>query len=387
MNKVILYSHGGSENHGCEALVRSTIKILGNKNSYILLSNDPQQDYKYGLNSIANIKNVYNDIKNSGIQYFYYLLKMKVFKSDYYYFKEKFRNMASQLENVDVALSVGGDNYCYSGYEEELRAINENFKKKSVKTILWGCSIEPEVLNTKLVNHLKSYNLIVARESITYNALQKSGFKNLRLFPDSAFQLDRIDLPLPEGFIEKNTVGINISPLILKHETNKGIVLQNIRKLINYILEETDMSIALIPHVVWESNDDREALKSVFQHFHSNKRIIFIDDHNAMELKGFIARCRFLIAARTHASIAAYSQQVPTLVLGYSVKAKGIAKDIFGTYDNFVFPVQKLASEDEVLNGFKFLQDNENSILETYNQVMPHYQNKAKESMKCLAQL
>lgn len=40
---------------------------------------------------------------------------------------------------------------------------------------------------------------------------------------------------------------------------------------------------------------------------------------------------RFFIGARTHATIAAYSNFVPTMVLGYSIKSKGIAKDIFGT--------------------------------------------------------
>ena len=73
-----------------------------------------------------------------------------------------------------------------------------------------------------------------------------------------------------------------------------------------------------------------------------------IEDHNAMELKGYIARCRFMVVARTHASIAAYSTQVPTLVVGYSVKARGIAKDIFGTEENYVIPVQSLTKESEL---------------------------------------
>ena len=50
----------------------------------------------------------------------------------------------------------------------------------------------------------------------------------------------------------------------------------------------------------------------------------------APQYKGYIARMRFFIGARTHATIAAYSNCVPTLVLGYSVKSKGIAKDLFG---------------------------------------------------------
>ena len=31
MSRIFLYAHGGSGNHGCEAIVRSTIKILKNQ--------------------------------------------------------------------------------------------------------------------------------------------------------------------------------------------------------------------------------------------------------------------------------------------------------------------------------------------------------------------
>ena len=50
-----------------------------------------------------------------------------------------------------------------------------------------------------------------------------------------------------------------------------------------------------------------------------------IQDDNCMVIKGYISRCELFIGARTHATIAAYSTGVPTLVLGYSVKARGIA--------------------------------------------------------------
>lgn len=385
--KVILYSHGGSGNHGCEALVRSTVKILKNFGEFIVLSNHPEEDSQYQLNSIAVIKKAYSDIKKNTVSYFLFLLKMKLLKSDYYFFKERFRNVEKKTEDAKIALSVGGDNYCYKGYDLELKAINEKLKAKGIKTVLWGCSIEPDVLDHDLVQHLADYEMIVARETITYNALQEKGLDKLKLFPDSAFQLDRVDLDLPPNFKENNTVGINISPLILKHEQQNGIVMQNIIQLINYLLNETDMNIALIPHVVWNSNNDLEPLTEIYSQYAFTNRVVLIADHNAMELKGYIARCRFMIAARTHASIAAYSQHVPTLVLGYSVKAKGIAKDIFGSYENYVLPVQHLASQKEVLNGFKFLLQNEKQILETYSTVMPGYKNRVLDTPSVLENL
>jgi len=74
---------------------------------------------------------------------------------------------------------------------------------------------------------------------------------------------------------------------------------------------------------------------------------------NCNELKYIISKATILVAARTHASIAAYSTEIPTLVIGYSVKSKGIAQDIFGNYDDYVI------SKDELKNNNYILQYNE----------------------------
>ena len=49
-NSFVLYSHGGSANHGCEALVRSTCAVLRNafENPRIeLITDSVKQDKKY----------------------------------------------------------------------------------------------------------------------------------------------------------------------------------------------------------------------------------------------------------------------------------------------------------------------------------------------------
>lgn len=52
-----LYSHGGSGNHGCEAIVRSTIKVL-NENSVNVFSHNVDQDVKYGIDDICNLQKI-----------------------------------------------------------------------------------------------------------------------------------------------------------------------------------------------------------------------------------------------------------------------------------------------------------------------------------------
>jgi polysaccharide pyruvyl transferase WcaK-like protein len=97
-----------------------------------------------------------------------------------------------------------------------------------------------------------------------------------------------------------------------------------------------------------------------------------------MQLKGFISRCRFFIGARTHATIAAYSTCVPTLVMGYSTKSRGIATDLFGTDDHYVLPVQELTAPEALTDAFRWIMEREQEIRSRLEAVMPEYITRAK---------
>ena len=243
--------------------------------------------------------------------------------------------------------------------------MHDMFLQRGAKTVLWGCSIEPELLKQPaFAQDLSRYSLITARESISYEALRKVN-PNTFLLRDPAFTLECPAVALPTGFLDSNMVGINLSPLVIEKEAVSGLVLENYQKLIEYILTETNMGVALIPHVVWEASDDRRPLQNLYQKYKHTERVLLIDDQNCMELKGIISRCRFFIGARTHATIAAYSTGVPTLVVGYSVKARGIARDLFGTEEGYVLPAHSLENENELLSAFRSLIRKEDSIRQT----------------------
>ena len=186
-------------------------------------------------------------------------------------------------------------------------------------------------------------------------------------------------MPLPEGFVEGNTVGINVSPLIMEYGDG-SLILQNYEVLIQYILDNTDMAVCLIPHVVWENNDDLKPIELLYQKFSDSGRVCKLGDHNCMELKGYIARCRFFVGARTHATIAAYSTCVPTLVVGYSVKSRGIAMDLFGTDQNYVIPVQNLQKSGELMEAFAWFQKNESEIRDRLTTFIPEYLERANSA-------
>ncbi len=377
-----LYYHCGSANHGCEAIVRSTVKMLNKQ--LTLWSSAPDADIAYGLKDIINVA---EDTKRppTGARLFEFKVHHKLTGSDYLYTKFEHEDFFSSIRPGDICFSIGGDNYCYGG-KEYLGYYNRIIHKKGGKTVLWGCSFEPSEMDAATAKDIARYNIITARESISYEAL-KAINPNTVLVSDPAFVLESVELPLPKGWQLENTVGINASPLVMQCEKDGGIAYKAYRSLIAHILNTTDMTVALIPHVVVETNDDRIPLRNLYDEFVSSGRILLIEDHDCCELKGYISRCRVFIGARTHATIAAYSTCVPTLVLGYSVKSKGIARDIFGTEEHYVLPVQELQKTNELADGFDWLLSNEESIRSHLRRVMPEYIQRAYTAAEAVSRL
>ena len=157
--------------------------------------------------------------------------------------------------------------------------------------------------------------------------------------------------------------------------------------LVQEILDTTDSAIALIPHVVKPGNDDLEVLKLIYERYSQSGRIILITDKNCMQLKYIISQCRLFIGARTHATIAAYSTCVPTLVIGYSVKSRGIAIDLFGTEEHYVLPVQKIRSSEDLIKEYRWLMLHEKDIKLQLQIIMPEYREKAKLGMKYIEEI
>lgn len=367
-NKKVLYMHTGSGNHGCEAIVRTTSKLLNGPRDVILWSNTKLEDIKYGSAQGFERIVVPEQLERFSAAYFEALVKRKLFH-------RKNANMEVFLRELfkdNIAISVGGDNYCYDWSAKQAVMLDKEIRKYCKSSVLWGCSIDSEAITAEVREDLAGFDLITAREPITYQLLKEINSNTVKV-ADPAFLLERIDLPLPDGFQEGNTVGINVSPLIMKYGTEGSLILDNYRQLIHYILEETDMSVSLIPHVVWPYNNDLEPIDALYREFGEFARVSRITDGNCCELKGYIARCRFFVGARTHATIAAYSTGVPTLVVGYSVKSRGIAQDLFGTDEGYVLPVQGLKSKDDLKLSFQKIIEQEQEQRNRLANVIPAY--------------
>lgn len=351
--------HAGSGNHGCEAIVRSLTGILGGRP--VVLSNNPGEDERAGLNDICDVIPTSHYEDSLILRTRFYISRRLTGRSDAQ-MDYAYRN-AAPYDRYRMALSVGGDNYCYDDALVNLRGANRLFEREQVPTALVGCSVEPGLLERpEIVEDLALYSCIIARESDSWQALRDglpAGCADrVSLLPDPAFMLKKRECALPEGFRDGHTIGINISPMILNYESpdDPGIILRNYKHLIETILGETHDVIMLIPHVVTPYSDDMGPIRTLYDMYSDSGRVIMVQDAPAEELKYMISRCRLLIAARTHASIAAYSTYVPTLVVGYSVKALGIARDLFGTDEDYVCPVQGLRTDSDLTDAYTELE-------------------------------
>lgn len=374
-----LYAHTGSGNHGCEALVRSTVKLIGEKP--VLFSSGFEEDIRFGIDKITDLKqDIVTNISRKSLTYISAAMQTKLSGKTTLFTKYQHQTFLDEVNKGDICLSIGGDNYCYAG-TEILGDLNTVLRSKGAKTVLWGCSIDPEAITPAMVSDLKKYNLITVREPLTRKALADSGVSsNVIMVADSAFLLTSQKTSLPENFVPGETIGINLSPLILNYTEQKESAIEAFRELVKHILSETDHTIALIPHVIKQGNSDLEVLKLLYEEFCDSGRIMLIDDHNCMELKYIISQCSMFIGARTHATIAAYSSYVPTLVIGYSVKSRGIACDLFGTDENYVLPVQSIRSGADLVSAYQWLDRNSQQIKERLGNVIPSYQEKAKKA-------
>jgi len=296
----LIYGHGGSYNHGSEAITRGTIEFLRkvSPNCFITLSTHfPGQDIEVGL--LADEMVTRNPEGKTN--------------------QEVYQATLDRITSDTTVIHVGGDNYCYNNWQRYAQ-IHEAAKKCGGKSIFWGCSIDSDNMDEEMLRVLREHDLILARESITFESLKERGVNNVLLVSDIAFAME----PVKVDFDLKNYVVINLSPLVFR---KNAAVVEAVQRVIRYILTETTYNIALVPHVVMPMDNDCDAL-AMLEVSDSERVVRVTDKFSAKQYKYIISKAELCVAARTHVTIAAYSSYVPTLAIGYSTKAQGIAKDL-----------------------------------------------------------
>jgi colanic acid/amylovoran biosynthesis protein len=98
-------------------------------------------------------------------------------------------------------------------------------------------------------------------------------------------------------------------------------------QMVDYLVENLDAMVVLIPHDITPSLDDRIVGGEILQKTeYSNRVKLITEDYSAAEIKAVIGQCDLFIGAKMHANIAALSMYVPTVAIQYSHKFHGIMR-------------------------------------------------------------
>lgn len=141
--RVLLFFHGGSQNRGCEAIVRTAVKVIRNKYpqaNIALASMQPETDKAIeGINSLI-LHNQNRGFSRFSKQWLHNVLDQKFQNKRSTVYRLMHQDIISNIDNYDVFLSIGGDNYCY-GEIPDYYELDNAIKEKGKKLLLWGASV------------------------------------------------------------------------------------------------------------------------------------------------------------------------------------------------------------------------------------------------------
>jgi len=254
------------------------------------------------------------------------------------------------LDGTDLVIPVGGDTYSLDyGVPTGVVGFDGFAAARGVPVILWGASVGPfgalPGYERAMARGLAAYRLIGARESLTHAYLaDELGLDNVAAMVDPAFALAPEPLPASaagQGAIDEagRIIGVNLSDLVAAQAGGEAALARVVGEWMGGLLGDPDTVVVLIPHVANPRHPGRSdgpfmqrLMARIDLPADQARRVVMADGHwRAGQYKQLVAGCDLLVAARTHLTIAGFSQGIPTVSLGYSQKARGLNRDIYGT--------------------------------------------------------
>lgn len=384
MKTVLIVIQSIMYNRGSEALCRGLTKIIKSMDDKThIIINSAEKDFPGNLNipdADEFVKRLSFKSKWS-IKSLFATFAEKILKNKKLASVIRYKPLLKAAKKADIIMIIAADNFDvspqfdFSGNSFFYNLLRE---QNNARIIMYDCSISEENITKSIVDGFNKCDVTTSRDSISINNLTKAGVNNLNYYPDPAFVMEKEECPLPEGWVSGKMVGVNLSNLAMrpKYGGNKEIILETYHKMIDSILDK-GYNVVLVPHVM--GNADLSALKVVYEKYSSSDRVIIIENENltAPQLKYIISCCEVYIGARTHSTIAAYSSCVPTLVMGYSIKSRGIAVDLFGTDEDYVVNVSKIDNSEILVSAAMKIINNSESIRAHLKDIMPVYIEKA----------
>lgn len=235
---------------------------------------------------------------------------------------------------------------------------------------------ENEKIKVRAIKSIKNSNLCMARDkqSLDYVIKNVPQQKNVCECIDVAFFLPYETIKQDVSFIH---VGINISALLW----NGGYTRNNqfelkcdyqalIRQLIDHFLNQKNVKLHLVPHVVGAERhieNDYAISYDLWREYNHPNLILAPLALGPIEIKSYIAGLDFFMGARMHATIGAFSASVPVVPMAYSRKFNGLFLDTL-SYQYMVD--MKTMSNEEILKTIEVAYNKRNELKDTISQRM-----------------
>lgn len=364
-----LVENGEAFNRGCEAITRSTVGLIRGR--------FPNAAFKYWSRNHAFDVIAYRDLANFEVldarnRWGSLRIAQKLHRMG-----GVSRHLSSaylkQVHHPAVVLALGGDNYSLDfGFSERHLTSGRMFTAAGIPFIIWGSSIGPFTKNPAIEKlmpkFLSSLGGLFVREPATTDYLASIGVSaNVTRVWDPAFTLETQEYTGPcREFIDQGSIlGFNISALISRfHDNNHDRLIQQCADFAKKVAADGHR-VLLVPHVSAPGRplheNDHEFLARVAKAANLPGSVRLLEEGlNTCQTKWVISKCRFFMGARTHATIAAISSGVPTISIAYSMKAKGLNREIFGS-ERYVLESDKVRA-GTLLESFQRLVSSESEI-------------------------
>lgn len=410
MYTLVLAGNGPYANRGCEAIVRGTTAVLREQMPHVsFISN---YFARIGGDDAAQEKDpdlIHQPIpwlKPLTISWFQEQVARRVLQQPIQGTAVA-HTLKHSLPQAQGVLMLGGDNYTLDyGSHRIFFKINDIALAYPLPVAIWGASIgpfsqEPE-LERWAAKELRRVTLICARETETQSYLDMIGVReNVVLTADPAFHLNPEPVVLPdaiETFLTQSCIGLNLSPLLHRFMTTRpsrdtlAAWTEIAAQVVTVVCQQTQAPILLIPHVMSYTGeperDDFVFLQTVARRVNRPDQVQVLGNTlNAAQTKWVIGRLRLFAGARTHSTLAAISSGVPTLCIGYSLKAQGIAQDVYG-HGEWLIDNKVLMREPTLLaEKLQALAGAETSVRAHLQHMIPVFRDRVRETARLFWQL
>jgi len=386
MPRFLITDVNTSYNKGDAAIVMGILKTIRKfypTSEISILTPTPVEDIKYysvyGAKTYFQLFNYVNRRIPRILYKLLFLLKIILYliwiKISFLPLSQHDKKIIDLYKNADLIISCSGGRLGGRKYSTIYDALIPMYfaKKLGKKIYICSQSIEPftnnilKILTTFILNQV---DLITVREPTSFELLKSINIKKpFYLTADLAFLADSESLDsgyklLKDCGVPSNNklrVGITVMNWIFPNttelETKKGGYINAITSSIERIIEEMNAIIIFFPSVIFAPKEDERKLsqqiRDKIKKSLTSNVFVLTENYSPQQMKAMIGTMDMFIATRLHSGVFALSMNIPSLIIAYEQKTRGLM-EMFGLQD-YVIDINTITAEQIVFSTKKLL--------------------------------